>query len=100
MEYIKSTPASSFEFIGIIAGLAGCFVVLIQLIKEYKSDKPSSLSSTFLIGWLFIYAFWGLYGIRFETIAIWLTNTIAVVIQTSLCVVVFKKRKQASQKMN
>lgn len=98
MGYIKSIPASSFEFIGIIAGLAGCFVVLIQLIKEYKSDKPSSLSSTFLIGWLFIYAFWGLYGIRFETIALWLTNAIAVVIQTSLCVVVFKKRKRASQK--
>lgn len=95
MDYIKSIPASSFEFIGIIAGLVGCFVVLIQLIKEYKSRKPSSLSSIFLIGWLFIYAFWGLYGIRFETIALWLTNAIAVVIQTSLCVVVFRKRKRA-----
>lgn len=98
MDYIKSIPASSFEFIGIIAGLAGCFVILIQLIKEYKSDKPSSLSSTFLIGWLLIYAFWGLYGIRFETIALSLTNAIAVVIQTSLCIVVLKKRKRTFQK--
>ena len=98
MDFIKSIPATSFEFIGILAGLAGCFVLSVQLIKEYKSDIPSSLSSTFLIGWLFIYAFWGFYGIRFDTVALWLTNTIAVIIQISLCIVVFKKRRGASQK--
>ncbi len=98
MDFIKSIPATSFEFIGILAGLAGCFVLSVQLIKEYKSDIPSSLSNTFLIGWLFIYAFWGFYGIRFDTVALWLTNTIAVIIQISLCIVVFKKRRGASQK--
>ena len=94
MDFIKSIPASTFEFVGVIAGLAGCFVVFVQLIKEYKSNEPSSLSTTFLIGWLFIYMFWCLYGIRFDTIALWLTNAIAVVIQTSLCLVVFKKRRR------
>ncbi len=89
MDFIKSIPASSFEFLGVMAGLIGCFVVFIQLVKEYRTDEPSSLTNTFLIGWLFLYAFWCIYGIRFEAIALWLTNGIAVVIQTTLCIVVF-----------
>lgn len=92
VDYLKSIPASLFELIGVIAGLTGCLVVLIQLIKEYKSNDPSSLSTIFLMGWLFIYAFWGLYGVRFETIALWLTNAIAFVLQIILCAVVFKKK--------
>ena len=93
MDFIKSIPASLFELVGVVAGLAGCMTVLIQLIKEYKSSFPSSLSSFFLIGWLFIYAFWGLYGVRFETIALWFTNAIAFVLQILLCAVVFKKNR-------
>ena len=93
MDFIKSIPASLFEVIGVIAGLAGCMTVLIQLIKEYKSSTPSSLTTFFLVGWLFIYAFWGLYGVRFETVALWLTNAIAFVLQILLCVVVLKKNR-------
>lgn len=93
MDFIKSIPASLFELVGVVAGLAGCMTVLIQLIKEYKSSTPSTLSTFFLIGWLFIYSFWGLYGVRFETIALWLTNAIAFVLQILLCAVVFKKKR-------
>ena len=93
MDFIKSIPASLFEMVGVVAGLAGCMTVLVQLIKEAKSSEPSSLSTFFLVGWLFIYAFWGLYGVRFETIALWLTNAIAFVLQILLCTVVFKKNK-------
>lgn len=92
MDFLNSIPASIFEFVGIIAGLTACLVILIQLIKEYKSNVPSSLSNIFLIGWLFIYAFWGLYGVRFDTMALWLTNAIAVSLQIALCVIVFKKK--------
>lgn len=92
MDYLKSIPAPLFEFVGIIAGLTASFTILIQLIKEYRSDAPSSLSNAFLIGWLFIYVFWGLYGVRFDTVALWLTNSIAVILQTILCVIVFKKK--------
>ncbi len=93
MDLIKSIPASLFKLVGVVAGLAGCMTVLIQLIKEYESSVPSSLSTFFLIGWLFIYAFWGLYGVRFETIALWFTNAIAFVLQILLCAVVFKKNR-------
>ena len=97
MDYLNSIPASIFEFVGIVAGLTACFVILIQLIKEYKSNAPSSLSNTFLIGWLFIYAFWGLYGVRFDTLALWLTNAIAVNLQIALCVIVFRKKARQSK---
>tara|TARA_R110002049_G_scaffold47596_2_gene137133 strand:+ start:289760 stop:290059 length:300 start_codon:yes stop_codon:yes gene_type:complete len=91
-DFLRSIPASLFELIGIIAGLTGCLILLIQLIKESKSNNPSSLTTAFLMGWLFIYAFWGLYGMRFETIALWFTIAIAFVLQLILCTVVFKKK--------
>lgn len=97
VEYINAVPASLFESIGIVAGLTACFVLLIQLIKEYRSTTPSSLSAFFLIGWIFIYGFWALYGVRFDALAIWLTNGIAFLLQIMLCVVVFSGK---NRKMN
>lgn len=93
MDFLHFIPASLFETIGIFAGLTACFVVAIQVWKEYKSNLPSSLSLSYVIGWVFIYAFWGLYGIRFETVALWLTNGIAVILQIALCIIVIKKTK-------
>lgn len=94
MDYFMSIPGSFFEFIGLIAGFSACFVVLVQIIKEYRSNERSSLSTTFLMGWLLIYTFWLLYGIRFETRALWLTNALAIVLQTTLCIVVFTKNQK------
>lgn len=93
MEFLHFIPASLFETIGVFAGLTACFVVAIQVRKEYLSKMPSSLSTVFLIGWVFIYAFWGLYGIRFEAIALWLTNGIALILQLALCLIVINKRR-------
>ncbi len=93
MNFLEVVPESIFESIGIFAGLSACVVVGIQVLKEYKSKMPSSLSLSFVYGWIFIYAFWALYGIRFEAVALWLTNAIALVLQIALCVVVIKKRK-------
>ena len=95
MEVLNHIPASIFETIGIIAGLTACFTVAAQVRKEYFNKMPSSLSLVFLIGWVFIYSFWFLYGIRFGALAIWLTNGIAVVLQILLFMVVIRKRKTA-----
>ncbi len=92
MNFLHAIPETVFETIGIFAGLSACFVVGIQVWKEYKSKMPSSLSLTFAYGWIFIYAFWGLYGLRFDTVALWLTNGIAFLLQIALCVIVVKKR--------
>lgn len=93
MNFLRFIPASLFETIGVFAGLGACFIVALQVWKEYKSKIPSSLSLGYVIGWVFIYAFWGLYGIRFETVALWLTNGIALILQIALSVIVIKKRK-------
>lgn len=97
MNILDFIPVSAFEVMGVIAGLSACFVVSVQVRKEYLSSSPSSLSSVFLFGWLLIYTFWCLYGIRFEAVALWLTNAIAIVLQTLLCIVVIRKKLSAAQ---
>jgi hypothetical protein len=94
MNFLDFIPVSIFETVGVFAGLTACFTIAIQIRKEYLLKIPSSLSWTFLIGWIFIYGFWCLYGIRFGAIAMWLTNGIAVIIQIALFFVVFRKRPQ------
>lgn len=93
MDFLYHIPESIFETIGVIFGFGACFVIAIQVYKEYRSNTPSTLSLGFLIGWIFIYLFWGLYGVRFGAMALWLTNGIAVIVQTALLVIVLKKRK-------
>lgn len=94
MDLLFQIPESIFETFGVIFGFCGCLVIAIQVYKEYRSKIPSSLSMGFLIGWIFIYLFWALYGLRFGTLALWLSNCIAVIIQTTLLVIVLRKRTQ------
>lgn len=93
MNFINSIPEHIFESIGIAAGLSACVVIAIQVYKEYRFKGPSSLSNGFIFGWVVIYLFWCFYGIRFNAIALWLTNAIAVLLQLILCFIVIKKRK-------
>jgi uncharacterized protein with PQ loop repeat len=96
MNFLDFIPEYVFEFVGLIAGFGASFVIAIQVYKEHKSDEPSSLSLGYLLGWGGIFIFWGLYGVRFDALALWLTNGIAVILQTILCVVIIKKSR-ASQ---
>jgi uncharacterized protein with PQ loop repeat len=91
MTFLDFIPATIFETIEIIAGLSACFVLFIQLYKEFKSDEKSSLSMVFVVGWIFIFFFWALYGIRFYALAIWMTNSIAFLLQIALLIVVRKR---------
>ena len=92
MNFLDFIPEYIFEILGSIAGLAGCGVIAVQITKEMKSKEPSSLSITYVIGWGLIFLFWGLYGIRFNTFALWATNILAVFLQFFLYLVI--KRKQ------
>ena len=93
MNFLDFIPITMFETLGVFAGLSACFVVAVQVRKEYISSEPSSISNTFLFGWIMIYAFWCLYGIRFDALAIWLTNGIAFSLQILLCIVVLRKKQ-------
>ena len=75
-----------------MAGLTACATVTIQAVKEWRDKAPSSLALPYVIGWLFIFSFWLLYGIRFRAMALYLTNTIAVILQSFLIFAVLRKR--------
>lgn len=94
MEILKLIPDIAYETIGIIAGLIGCSVIGIQVITEYKQNHRSSLSYAFLFGWLFIYMFWAVYGIRYEALALFIPNTVASILQIAMIVVILRKNKR------
>ena len=93
MNFLDFISPVLFETIGIIAGLSGCMMIFVQVIKEYRSPEKSSLSMVFLIGFILIYLFWALYGIRFQTIALLITNSVAMILQSTLLIVVIRKNK-------
>lgn len=94
MNFLDFIPEYIFEAFGLVAGFSGSFVIAIQLRKEYYSTEPSSLSLGYLFGWGAIFLFWGLYGIRLDAMALSLTNAVAVILQTLLCIVVIRKNKK------
>ena len=92
MDFLDGINESVFEAMGTIFGLFACSTLLIQLIKEIRTKTHSSISSFYLIGWVLIFLFWALYGIRFRAIALYVTNGIALAIQILLCIVIFRKK--------
>lgn len=93
MNFLDSIPTSYFETAGLIVGLGANVVISLQVYKEFKSDQKSSLSLGYVIGWWLIFVFWFLYGLRFDAIAITISNGLATIIQTILIFAVFKKGK-------
>ena len=80
-----------WEIAGTLAGLCGCACIALQVIKECTSEGPSSLSMGYTIGFLVIFAFWTMYGVRFRRPALWTTNGLATLLQAALIAVAFFK---------
>jgi uncharacterized protein with PQ loop repeat len=96
MGFLENIPANVFETAGLIVGIGANIVISIQVFKEYKSSEASSLSLGYVIGWWLIFLFWLLYGLRFDALAITISNGLATLIQTILILVVVKKKKRFS----
>ena len=94
MDFLDFIPKSIFEGVGVAAGIGVSFIILSQIIKEYRSHQASTLTFGFLFGWLFVYTFWCLYGFRMGTIAIWMSNGLAIILQLILCIIVLRKRSR------
>ena len=94
LEFIDSIPKPVFEVMGTVAGLVACFFIAVQLVKEFKMDSPSSLSLSYIVGWCGVFVFWTFYGIRFRASAIFITNSMAAVLQGLLLYVVLRKAKK------
>ncbi|MBT3192707.1 MAG: hypothetical protein HN341_09155 [Verrucomicrobia bacterium] len=85
---INRIPETFFEAAGTVCGLTSSAIIATQVYAEYTSDSPSTLSPIYSTGFLVIFIFWTLYGVRFRRVALWLTNGIAVVMQTLLLITI------------
>ncbi len=97
MDFLDGLSPNFFETSGLIVGISANVIIGIQVYKEYKSAQVSSLSLGYVTGWLFIFIFWFLYGIRFDAKAITISNALAASIQSLLLVVVIRKNHQTNE---
>lgn len=91
MPLLAKIPEKTFEAIGVCFGLFGSVLIAVQIRAEWVNHTTSSLSLVFLVGFLVNYAFWLLYGIRFQRFAVWFVNSVAVLLQSGLIGVVLLK---------
>ena len=94
MNFLDSISTDFFETAGLLVGLGANIVIALQVYKEYKSTQQSSLSYGYVIGWWLIFVFWFFYGVRFDAMAITISNGLASVIQTILLLVVIRKKSK------
>lgn len=94
MNFLDNISVAFFETAGLLVGLGANVVIAVQVWKEYKSQQPSSLSYGYVIGWWFIFLFWFFYGVRFDAMAITISNGLATLIQTALLLVVRNKKSK------
>ncbi len=88
---LNRIPETFFEAAGTVCGLTACASIAAQVHAEYISDAPSTLSPVYTTGFLVIFLFWALYGLRFRRPALWVTNGIACIMQTLLLSVIYFK---------
>jgi hypothetical protein len=88
---LSKIPEKYFEMAGTVFGLVACISIATQVYAEYSTDTPSTLSILYASGFLVIFLFWAVYGFRFKRPALWLTNGIAVLVQTLLIIVISMK---------
>jgi hypothetical protein len=88
---LSKVSESAFEIAGSVVGFSASVFIGLQIHAELISDKPSSLSPLFILGFFLNYVFWVLYGFRFRRIAVWLVNVVAAAFQAILLAIVLMK---------
>ena len=88
---LSNISEKTFEATGVCIGFVGPVLIVLQLHAEWINKAHSSLSPGYLAGFLLVYLFWFLYGLRFRRLAVWLGNLMGVVLQALLLgLVLFK----------
>lgn len=82
---------AAWDRLGVAFGVVSCGSIAWQVLHEWRTPGPSSVSFAFVSGFLVVYLFWCLYGLRFRRRAIWLTNGIATGLQLALAGVIVWK---------
>ena len=87
----REIPDKYFEGAGVCIGFVGPVLIALQIKAEWTRTTPSTLSLGYLVGFLVIFLFWFLYGLRFRRIALWFGNVLGVILQIILLgIVLFK----------
>lgn len=76
--------AAVFERFGTLIAGVGCLAIAAQCVSEWRTPGPGSLSPVHVVGYLVLFGFWVLYGLRFRRPAIWIGNLVAVALQGTL----------------
>lgn len=84
-------PEKFFEVAGTLVGFSASGFIGLQIYAELSTTNSSTLSPLFVMGFMLNYAFWILYGLRFGRVAVWLVNVAAVILQTSLLIIIMAK---------
>lgn len=87
IKILEKSHSKYWEIVGTFVGFLGCFAVISQIVAELNNPANSTMSLTYLISFLIIFIFWFFYGLRFNRIAIWLTNFIASALQIILLII-------------
>lgn len=88
IEKFLSTRDQYWDIAGIVFGGIGCLAILGQLLSEINLDGETSLSLSFVLGYVVVFGFWLFYGLRFKRPAIILTNAICFLLQATLLIVI------------
>jgi hypothetical protein len=88
---LNRIPEKYFEIAGTVFGLLASVTIATQVYAEYTTDMPSTVSVIYVLGFLVIFLFWTIYGLRFKRPALWITNGIAVLMQAVLLLVILLK---------
>jgi uncharacterized protein with PQ loop repeat len=88
---LEAISDTAWDKLGILVGCLACGTIGYQVLHEWRTAASSSVSISFVVGFLFVYAFWFMYGIRFGRHGIWLPNAVAATLQILFALVILTK---------
>jgi uncharacterized protein with PQ loop repeat len=81
----------TWDNLGVAFGFIACSAIARQVVHEWRIPERSSVSLWFVVGFLLVYLFWFLYGLRFARRGIWLPNAIAAGLQIVFALIIVAK---------
>lgn len=88
---LRAISDRAWDNLGVLVGVLACGTIGYQVLHEWRTSGPSSVSIWFVIGFLFVYVFWFLYGVRFRRRGIWMSNAAAAILQILFLAAVLAK---------
>jgi len=88
---LESLSDKTWDNLGVMFGFIACSAIARQVVHEWRIPERSSVSLWFVVGFLLVYMFWFLYGLRFARRGIWLPNVIAAGLQIVFALIIVAK---------